>query len=286
MTRRLWRILGSLVALGTCGQGLVAGNAAFRIIATEGVRHYTYTSSEKTPGQPEKRYRVDFDLATGSDGSVTAVLLKAESAVGDTWSTPAVDAACRRALHGDGHALARITLAPLSPEATKLGEEFMTMCAPAAYFFPLTDILNVSLVQTSPKFRLADLKTTGARARFEGFDTKLERLGIAIAASSPGGEILLHDMNPGVLTIDWTPDPMQIEIINRKTDTRPEVNLKGVERYAFRLEIDPASGALERAATTEDNLDLAVSMPDIPPDKMPRIAISREVAIETARNDR
>ena len=282
MTRPRRIILGGWIALGTCGMGVAAGEAAFRTTATEGLRHYRYTSSEKTPGQPEKRFRVDFDLATGSDGSVTAVLLKAESAVGDTWSTPAVDPVCRRALRGDGPALARITLAPLSPEAAKLGDEFMAMCAPAAYFFPLTDILNVSLVQTSPRFRLADLKTPGARARFDGFDTRFERLGIAIAASSPGGDIVLRDQDPGRVTVDWAPDPMQIEIVNRKTDTRPEVTLKGVERYAFRLEIDAASGALERAVTTADNLDLAVSMPDVPPDKMPRIAISREVAIETS----
>ena len=63
-------------------------------------------------------------------------------------------------------------------------------------------------------------------------------------------------------------------------EIEPEVTLKGVERYTFRLEIDAASGALERAVTTADNLDLAVSMPDVPTDKMPHIAISREVAIE------
>ena len=272
-----WAIAAALAVGIACAD---AADAPFRTAAMAGVRHYRYQSLERAQGQPDKRYRVDFDLATGADGSVTAVLLKAEAAVGDGWSTPVVDKACRQALRGRGRPLARITLAPLSPEATTLGAEFMAMCAPAAYFFPVTDILNVSLIQTQPKFHLVDLKAKGASARFDGFDTKFERLGVAIAASSPGGEIKLSALDTQSLTVDWAPDPMQIEMVHRKTENSPEMTLKGVERYAFRVEIDPVSGALRRAATTADDLDLLVSMSGLPPDKAPRVAIAREVTIE------
>jgi len=276
-----WGIAATLAVFATCGPCDALEEARFRTGATEGVRHYTYLSTESAPGRPDRSYRVDFDLSTGTDGSVTAVLVKAQSAVGDTWSAPVVDKACTEALHGRGRVAARVTLSPLSPEAAKLGEEFMAMCAPAAYFFPITDILNVSLIQTAPRFHLADLKAVGASTRFDGFDTKFERLGIAIAASSPGGEIKLDDLTPKSLVVDWTPDPMAIEIVNHKTDTTPEVTLKGVERYAFRVEIDPASGALKHAATIADDLDLVVSIPGVPSDKVPRMAISRKVSIET-----
>ena len=279
MERPKWaRMTAAVLAAGAaCAE---ASDFSFRTSATPGVRHYRYQSVERAQGQPDKRYRVDFDLVTGPDGSVTALLLKAESASGDTWSTPSVDKDCRQALHARGRELARITLAPLSPEAATLGVEFMAMCAPAAYFFPITDILNVSLIQTQPKFHLDDLSAMGASARFEGFDVKFERLGVAIAASSPGGEIRLSALDAKLMTVDWSPDPMQIQIIHRKAEETPEVSLSGVEHYAFRVEIDSTSGALKRATTTADNLDLMVAVPGLSPDKAPRLKIVRDVSIE------
>jgi hypothetical protein len=47
---------------------------------------------------------------------------------------------------------------------------------------------------------------------------------------------------------------------------------------AFRVEIDPTSGALRRAATTSDTLDLVVA--GLPPDKAPHVSVTRDVAIE------
>jgi hypothetical protein len=210
-----------------------------------------------------------------------AVLRKAESASGDVWSTPTVDAACRKALHGHGHELARVTLAPVSPEvAASLGDAFMAMCAPAAYFFPITDVLNVTVIQTQPTFHLAELTGAGMSARYDRFETRLDRLGVAIVAASPGGRVTLSALDGHTATVDWTPEPMQISIVRHAAAGAPEVTLRGEERFAFRLEIDPASGALRRAATTGDTLDLVVTMPGVPADKAPHIAITREVTIE------
>ena len=278
--------MGKFESALMCVSALAAAAAVcsaepFRTSATPGLRHYRYTSLEQTQGQAGTRYRVDFDLATGSDGSVIAILRKAEREAGGVWSAPAVDAQCRKVLHAKKGELARITLWPLDAEAAKLGDTFMAMCAPAAYFFPITDLLNVSLVQTQPSFGLAKLTAPGAKARFEGFATSLDRLGVAITASSPGGEIELHALDANAAVVDWKPDPMQIKIVNHATAGSPEVTLNGFEKFAFRLEIDPTSGVLKRAATISDNLDLTVDVPGVPAEKAPRVAIMREVAIET-----
>lgn len=278
MSKRMTIVLG-LVSITT---NSAFADAPFKTAAGPGTRHYRYASVERNPGQPDGRYRVDFDLVTDSKGGITAVILKAEQGRGETWTTPKVTAECKAALHGDDHALARITLAPLSPEAAdSLGEPFMAMCAPASYFFPMTDILNVVLIQSSPVFRINDLADVGDGVRFDGFKTKLDRLGSAIAASSPGGTITLAALDQQVATVDWAPDPMQIAIKVHASGNVPEMAMTGIERYAFRSEIDRRTGALRRAKTTSDNLDLVVAMPNVPPDKAPHLAISRDVAIET-----
>jgi hypothetical protein len=249
--------------------------------AAPGTRHYRYAAVERNPGQPEGRYRVDFDLVTDANRGVTAVIRKAESAKGDVWSTPTVSADCKKALRGGGNALARITLAPMTPEAAdSLGEPFMAMCAPASYFFPMTDILNVVLIQASPSFHLKDLTAVGMSAKFDGFNTKLDRLGMAMTGSSPGGVITLSALDDHVATVDWVPEPMQLTLTQHATPNSPEMTMTGFERYAFRAEIDRTTGALRRAVTTADNLDVVISMPGLPSDKAPHVAISREVAIE------
>ena len=259
----------------------VLADTPFKLNATAGTRHYRYTSFEQPEGQLGTRYRVDFDLVTDASNGVTAVVRKAESAKGDIWSTPVVSDECKKALQGSDDALARVTLSPLSPEAAAaLGEPFMAMCAPAAYFYPMTDILNVSLIQTSPLFHLADLTSTGKSARFEGFHTKLDRFGTAMVASSPGGTITLTSLDDHVANVDWAPDPMALTLVQRATQTMPELTMSGFERFAFRVVIDRASGTLVRATTTLDSLNLVVSMQGLPPDKAPHLAIKREVAIE------
>ena len=253
----------------------------FKTSVAPGTRHYRYVATEQPAGQQPSRYRVDFDLVTDANGGVTAIVRKAEAAKGDSWTTTMVDADCKKALHGKGATLARVTLAPLSPEAAaSLGEPFMAMCAPPAYFFPMTDILNVSLIQTSPSFHLADLTAFGAKARFDGFSTKLDRFGRAIAGSSPGGEITLSALDGQVATVDWAPDPFQLTIVQHAAAGSPEMTMAGFEHYAFCVEIDRMTGALRRAVTTVDSLDMVISMPGLPADKAPHIAITRQVTIE------
>ncbi len=253
----------------------------FRLKTIPGVRHYRYTAMEQTQGQPPSGYRVDFDLATDADGGVVAIIRKAEARKGDTWSGSNAAAECKKSLHGKGSELARITLNPVTPAAAaSLGEPFMAMCAPAEYFFPMTDILNVSLIQTSPRFQLQALTSPGASSRFDGFTTKLERYGKRIEAASQGGSIKLTSLDDHIATVDWTPDPMQLTIVEQPQAGQPPITLTGTETFAFRVEIDRATGVLRSAATTADDLAMVVSMPGLPADKAPHVAIKREVTIE------
>jgi hypothetical protein len=73
---------------------------------------------------------------------------------------------------------------------------------------------------------------------------------------------------------------MQIALTVHPSGSAPAMTMTGVERYAFRTEIDRATGALRHAATTSDDLDLRIRMPNVPSDKSPRVVIWREVAIE------
>jgi hypothetical protein len=254
----------------------------FKTTPSAGTRHYRYTAVERNPNQPEGRYRVDFDLVTDAKGGVIAVIRKAEQGRGESWTTPTVSAECKAALHGNGETLARIRLAPLSVAAAdSLGEPFMAMCAPPSYFFPMTDILNVVLIQTSPVFHINDLTDVGKGVRFDGFKTKLDRLGTGIAAASPGGTITLAALDEHAATVDWAPDPMQLTLTVHANGNTPEMTMAGTERYAFRAEIDRQTGALRRAVTTSDDLDLVVNVPNAPADKLPHVAVSREVAIES-----
>src|SRR5207248_350155 len=63
---------------------LLAGTAGwaappFRQTATPGVRHYRYTVVQTINHTIQRGYRVDFDLASGADGSLDAILLSSEA---------------------------------------------------------------------------------------------------------------------------------------------------------------------------------------------------------------
>ena len=70
-------------------------------------------------------------------------------------------------------------------------------------------------------------------------------------------------------------DLADLELIERSQT--PPMTMKGTEHWAFRLELDRASGAIVRAATTYDDLNLTIV--GAPP-SVPKVKISRTVLIE------
>ncbi len=247
-----------------------------------GVRYYRYESTEQVDGQVTSRYRMNFDLVTGRHRSVVAVVRRAEIDTGEGWTEATLDDQCAKLLHGGGGALARVTLHPLSKRAAEMGDAFMPMCTPAALFFPMTDILNVSGIQTEPLFRVTQLSEQGNSVRWPGrAPIRLNRFGSAITLSSPPGTITLSGLDKHKATVDWIPDVLQIEIVHQGQADGPDVLLRGTENHGYRLEIDSVSGTLIRAETTVDDLDLSLLVPGIPEDKRPRVATARQVVIES-----
>ena len=271
------RITVSL-ALGGCAS--LHGHVVFQPAPIAGLHSsYRYVATERVPGQPVTGYRLDFDLLARRDGSLVAVVRVAERRVSDTWTPAQISADCARALHAENGELARVTLQPLSAEAAaSLGEAFMASCAPAELFFPMTDILNVAIVQTSAKFKIRQLHRAGDNASFSGFATQFDRLGTAVKAVSAGGRIRLVSLEKTSAIVSWTPEPMDLQITHHG-EANP-FTMVGQEHYAFRLEIDPLTGELVHASTVEDYLDVVLSMPGASPKSGPRLRIDRDVSIE------
>lgn len=246
-----------------------------------GIAHYHYQVTERVPGQSDKSYRMDYDIETSADHGVVAVVRHASELTNGAWQDVQLTSECANALHARSGELARVRLSPLAPAAAQtMNAEFMALCAPPALFYPMTDILNVALVQAAPQFKLSTLRAPGDRARFPAYATQFERLGVAISVAAPGGEVFLETATPDTATVLWTSDPMQLRIIHRATNAEPEITLEGIENYAFRVQIDARTGAVQRAVTTSDALDLAVVLPGAPPNTAPHIRITRDVLIE------
>jgi hypothetical protein len=250
-------------------------NPAFRTMPTPGVRHYLYEVVQTINGTTRKGYRTEFDLETRGNAIVAAVRSTAELN-GDGWKTVVPDAACRSAMNGDSTSLARVRLYPLAPEvAHNLGPSFLATCAPPALFFPLTDILNVVIIPVSDRFRAAELRAVGESLAYPGFEAAFDRAGESIEETAHGGEVRLAMLDPRRAVIDWRPQPADIATVEHAM--QPPLRLKGTEHWAFRVEIDRASGAIERASTTYDDLDLRIVGA---PASAPHVRITRSVLIE------
>jgi len=237
---------------------------------------YRYEAREIT-GDKVSGYNVDYRLRSDRSGRLTAVILRAETLEGQAATPTQVDAACIKAMGGRPGELAEVVLYPMTPERAKLGDAFLAGCAPKAVFFPLTDILNVTLVQASDEFRLNRLKAPGDTATFDGFDTSLDRLGMHMAETSDGGRIAFADLKDGRALIDWAPTPSRLQMVNGEGPSA--ISTTGTEHFAFRLEIDARSGVLEKAYALYDDLDLTVRVPSLPGDKQPVVKLRRTVTI-------
>ena len=218
-----------------------------------------------------------FRLQTDGQGGAVAMVLQSEALDHGTWSPVTVDAACRSAMHAGPGELAEVRLAPLSQEAAMLGEAFLAMCAPPGIFNPITDILNVALIQTAKPFRIDALRRPGDTVSFAGFSTSLKRPNLEMSETSDGGEMSLTGVEEGRALVDWKPSPSQLHLVN-KLPSGQQIPLDGTEHFAFRLEIDARTGALRSARTLYDDLDLTAAVAG-PADRQPRLRITREVAI-------
>jgi hypothetical protein len=146
-------------------------------------------------------------------------------------------------------------------------------------FFPLTDILNVAVIATSNRFGVEKLKKAGDTAAYPAFTAHFDRADETLTETAHGGEVKLVSLDKRTAVIDWSPAPADLDLTEHPAPAQT-VNLKGTEHWAFRLEFDARTGALLRARTTYDDLDLKVKLDGVPADKAPRVAITRAVTVE------
>lgn len=271
------------LALAAAFASAGCASAPFMTPPAPGIGRYVYASTETQAGKSEGRYRMVFDLETSQDRVITALVRSAEEMSDGAWRPAVIDDSCRTMLKAGQGEIARVALFPLTPEAAALGSAFMADCAPAALFFPMTDILNVALIFSSPEFGAAGLARPGDSKRFDEFATRFDRLDTAMDARSPGGEIALSALEQSRAMLTWSPDPMELTIVKRGVrgaGPGGEVKLRGEERFAFQVEVDRRTGALIRAATISDVLSMTVEIAGLPPDRAPRVEITRAVTID------
>jgi hypothetical protein len=272
--KRRW---GSLALALLAASAASAGQTApWPTPAKAGAQVFRYEAQEAAPGSI-KGYRTDFRLRTEHAGGVTAEIISSQTFDGKTWTPVAADPACLAAMGARPGELATVRLYPMTPERARLGDAFLAACAPAGVFFPLTDILNVTLILASDTFGVRKLAAPGDKASFAGFSTTLDRLGIQMAEASDGGEVTLVSMDEDQATLDWKPTTSKITLVEQAGGSA--VHLSGTETFAFRLVVGRRTGALVRAQSIHDDLDLAIAAPGLPVDKPPRMAVKRTVSI-------
>jgi hypothetical protein len=270
------RLLGLAIAIAA---GLAAGAATRppRLTPTAGSTLFRYEVRQTMAGEVSG-WRTKYRLQTDGHRGAVAIVLQSEALDHGAWSPVTVDPGCRAAMHAGPGELAEVRLSPLSPEAAKLGDAFLALCAPPGVFNPITDLLNVTLIQTSTSFRIDALRRAGDTAQFAGFSTSLSRPTLEMSETSAGGEITLVGVEEGRALVDWKPTPSRLHLVNRLASGQ-QVPLDGTEHFAFRLEIDVSTGALRSAHTLYDDLDLTAAVPGVPTNRQPRLKITREVAI-------
>lgn len=243
-----------------------------------GTYPYRYETVTTVPDAPGQRFRIDYDLVSDGKGGVVAVVKAAAAGEGkDGWAEIEVDQACRTALKGQGAELARVTLWPLSSEViATLGPAFMADCAPTEIFFPLTDVLNLTLVQFAPRYGLSTLAKPGDTRPVPGEKIRFDRLDTVLDAESPGGTITFAALTPSRATIDWASLPVKVKMVHRRAYNGADVTLTGTDSSTYRLEIDPRTGVLLGAVSTDSRLDVVMSLPG---DYTQPLAITREMKI-------
>jgi hypothetical protein len=280
MKTNLKRALALALALSACASA-VAAAPKLTLTPKPGVHAYRYEVEEIVNGAQQQRYRVDFDVEAGRTGDVWAVIRSAQEKPGTgDWREVKVDDACRTKMRGGKDSLARVKLWPShASTANALGPDFLDNCAPPAVFFPLTDILNVVVIPLSASFSTSKVTKVGDVAHFDGFTAVFDRTGETLKEVTHGGDTTLIALDEHKAVLDWAPALADLDLVEHQ-GAQP-LSLKGTEHWAFRLDIDQRTGAIVRAHTTYDDLDLLVQMAGVPADKAPRVKISRTVSIES-----
>lgn len=266
----------SVAALATAAHA----KPAIRYRPAPGVYAYRYAVNETVNGQPAHGYRTDFDLRVNRDGTIDAVVRAAQETDGKTWSAVKVPADCLAKMHAPKDGLAEVRLWPSQADTTKaLGGSFLDDCAPAGVFFPLTDILNVVVITVADADLPNKLRKPGDVATFKGFTAAYDRAGEGLKETTHGGKTTLISIEPTRATLDWQPELADLELGEHTPQGQP-MKMIGTEHWAFRVEINPRTGALIRSNSTYDDLDLTVHMQGLPEDKAPKVKITRAVTIE------
>ena len=280
MKTNLRRALALSLALSACASAAAAA-PTLKLTPQPGVHAYHYEVAETVNGAPQQGYRVDYDVEVSRNGEVWAIVRAAQEQPGkDAWGPVKVDDACRTKMRGGKDALARVKLWPShASTANALGPDFLDNCAPPAVFFPLTDILNVVVIPLSSSFAGSKLRKPGDVTHFDGFTAAFDRTGETLKETTHGGETVLVSLDDRKAVLDWAPATADLDLVEHQ-GAQP-LSLKGTEHWAFRLEIDQHTGAIVRAHTSYDELDLTVQMAGLPADKAPRVKISRTVTIES-----
>ncbi|HEY3814812.1 MAG TPA: hypothetical protein VGL66_16460 [Caulobacteraceae bacterium] len=245
-----------------------------------GVHAYHYEVIETVNGQPTHAYRTDFDLQVNRDGSIDAIVRSAQESDGKTWSPVKLTDDCLAKMHAPkgGIATARIWPTTKDPSAA-MGNSFLDLCAPPAVFFPLTDIVNVVVISVADAKLPSELRKPGDTAHFAGFTAHYDRAGEGLTETTHGGVTTLESVDAKVATLKWAPALADLDL-SEHTAQGQAMKMIGVEHWSFRVEIDRHTGALIRAKTPYDDLDLTVHMQGLPEDKAPKVKIVRVVTIE------
>jgi len=135
------------------------------------------------------------------------------------------------------------------------------------------------VIPVASKFHAADLRRVSDEARYEAFTGAFDRGQDHMKEVANGGTVKLMSLDRGQGVIDWAPELADLTLAEHGPQGQP-IGLQGTEHWAFRLTLDRRSGALVRAQTTYDDLDLAMTMAGAPPGGLPRLKIARVVTIE------
>lgn len=233
-----------------------------RWLPEAGTAPYRYETVTEVPGAPGQRLRIDYDLVTDGKGGAVAVVKAASSAQGTAdWAEIEVEEDCRTAMGGEGSELARVTLWPLTPAAmSKLGPDFLADCAPTELFFPLTDVLNLTLLQNAPDYGMAALARPGDTSATPAHKAAYERLETALDFDAPGGTLKVESLEPARATVIFE-SSAKVRLIHRRAYQGADVTLTGTEHSALRLTIDPRTGRLLGAESVRRELDVIMSLP-------------------------
>jgi len=222
-----------------------------RLQRPAGHSRYMFKSTEQNP---DKVSAIELQVGlTVKEGTPDVLTIESgRVAEGGGEATPIqLSESCVREFGGRGGTIGSIELTEgLDPA------RLVPQCVPEGLFGATTDLVSILLVHHK-FFGITALKVAGDSSRFPSFNSEWSRNEPAVHArvAAPGGAIRLATLEPGRAIIEWRPDPMEVTIVRRVAPSMAVV-LRGQERFGLEVTVDPRTGALVGARSTEDRLDL------------------------------